>query len=250
MSFCILTLAIIGIILLLVLIFGLPRKKSERKPNMEGIESPEVAQAFNRMTKIPPFKLLYMKIVSQIKKLNPHGTLVDVGCGAGNLIIRIAKKIPELTLNAVDIAPEILEYAKKRAIENSVEDKIDFKIGSVEELPFPENSIDFIVSTLSLHHWDDPKKAFKEILRVLKQDGTFLIFDFRRDSRKIYHGFLAFITKIIAPKALKNVKEPLGSIQSSYELNEIRHILTEVGVKDVGINSFLAWMFITNKKSK
>ena len=248
MSFCLNVLLVIGIIFLLVLIFGLPRKKSERSPNMEGIDSPEVAQAFNRMTKIPPFKLLYMKIVSQIKKLDPHGTLIDVGCGAGNVIIKIAKKIPELTLNAVDIAPEILEFAKKRAIENSVEDKINFKIGSVVELPFPDHSIDFLVSTLSLHHWEDPKIAFKEILRVLKEEGTFLIFDFRRDSRKIYHGFLAFVTKIIAPKALKKVREPSGSIQSSYALNEIRHLLTEVGASDVNINSFLAWMFITNKK--
>ncbi len=241
-----LILIIIGIIFVLALIFGLPRKKNKRIPNIEGLDSPEVAKAFNRMTKLPPFKILYNKVVSQIKKYNPKGKLADVGCGAGNLVLKIAKKIPELDIVGVDIAPEILEYAKNRVIKNSLDKKIEFKIGSVEKLPFLDNSINFIISTFSLHHWENPNNAFKEINRVLKKEGTFLIFDFRRDSRKFYYGLFKFVTKVIVPKALKKVNEPLGSIQASYSKEEISQFIKNLNIAPINIKSFLAWMFITN----
>ena len=56
-------LIIIGIIILFILIFGLPRNKSSRKPNIEGIDSPEVAKAFEKMTNFLPFKILHKKIL-------------------------------------------------------------------------------------------------------------------------------------------------------------------------------------------
>ena len=244
MSFCLYCLLIIAIILFLVLIYGLPRKKNERQPNMEGLDSPEVAKSFNRMTKLPPFKLLYLKIIARIKKMNPNGILVDLGCGAGNLIIRIAKKFPELDLKGVDISTEILEHAKQRAKKNEVENKIEFKKGSVQELPFSDNSIDIIVSSLSLHHWENPSKAFNEINRVLKNDGKFLIFDFRRDTRKICYGFLKFATKVVVPKALKQVNEPLGSLQSGYTLDEALNLFSKFHGISIEIKQFLCWMFI------
>jgi len=235
---------IIGIIVAIILIFGLPRKNSGRLPNIECIYNTEVAKAFERMTNLPPFKLLYQKVVSRLKEFNPSGKLVDIGCGTGNLIVKIAEKYPGLELIGVDISSETLDYAKKRATRKKLDKKIEFKIGNVEDLPFPNNSVDIIVSTLSLHHWEDPTKAFKEIYRVVKENGSLLIFDFRRDSRKFFYGFLKFITKVIVPKPLKKVNEPLGSLQSGYTPREINEIFSQISVKNVEIKPFLAWMFI------
>lgn len=239
---------IIGIISILILIFGLPRKKSTRQPNIEGLDNPEVAKAFEKMTNFLPFKLLRRKVISRLKKFNPSGKLVDIGCGSGNLIIQIAEKLPRLNLVGVDISSEILSFANKRAIEKKVDKKVEFKNGTVENLPFPNNSVDFIISTFSLHHWLNPIKAFKEIYRILKESGTFLIFDFRRDSRKFFYGFLTFITKVVAPKALKNINEPLNSIQASYTVDEIHKFFSQVSFQNTEIKPFLTWMFISGKK--
>ena len=223
--------AIIGIVVILVIIFGFPRKKkSPRKPNIEGLDSPEVAKAFEKMTNILPFRLLRKKVISKLKDFNPKGTLVDIGCGSGNLII------------------QILEFAKKRALDRSLGKRIEFKIGNVEKLPFSNESIDFIISTFSLHHWVNPVNGFNEIHRVLKRDGTLLLFDFRRDSRRFFYGFLTFITKVVAPKALKEVHEPLGSIQSSYAYSEIFQLISQTSFQIPKVKTFLAWMFISIKK--
>ena len=235
---------IIGIIITLILIFGLPRKKSVRKPSIEGLDSPEVAVAFEKMTNILPFKILRRRMLSELKKYNPNGRLVDVGCGSGNLIVQIAKNFPHLDLKGVDISSEILGLAKKRALENNLNEKIEFEIGSVEDLHFQDNSIDFMLSTLSLHHWQEPTRALNEIFRVLKENSTLLIFDFRRDARKFFYGLLKFATKVIVPKALKKINEPLGSLQAGYISAEIRQIVSQSSFNNVDIEPYLAWMFI------
>jgi len=248
LNFLQILLIIFGIIIALILIFGLPRKKNYRKPSIEGLDSPEVAAAFEKMTNFLPFKLLRRKVLSQLNLYNPIGTLVDIGCGSGNLIVEIAKTYQDLNLIGVDISDEILDLAKKRAFENYLNERIDFRLGNVEHLPFLDNSIDFLLSTFSLHHWQDPLRAFNEFFRVLRDEGTLLIFDFRRDARKFFYGLLKFATKIVVPKALKKINEPIGSLQAGYTLKEIRQIISQLPFNNVETNPFLAWTFIYMKK--
>jgi ubiquinone/menaquinone biosynthesis C-methylase UbiE len=247
MNLTYIVLIIIGVIILLILIFGLPRNRSTRKPNIEGIDSPEVARAFEKVTNFLPFKIIHNSVIKRVSNLDPRGKLIDIGCGSGNIIIQIAEKLPHLELIGIDISAEILKRAAMRANEKNIE--IEFKEGSVEKLPFSDEFADFIISTFSLHHWSNPQNAFQEIHRVLKQDGVALIFDFRRDSRKFFYGFLRFITKVVAPRPLKKVKEPLGSIQSSYTPTEVGSLLLNISIKDYSVDPSLAWMYIQIKKS-
>jgi len=115
-------------------------------------------------------------------------------------------------------------------------------------LPFKDNTINFILTTLSLHHWSDPVKSFKEIIRVLKPEGHFLIFDFRRDARKLYYWFFKFITKVIVPKPLKRINEPLGSALASYTPEEVKEMLSKLEIKEINITPAKAWMFIEGVK--
>ena len=215
---------------------------------MEVFDSPEVAAAFEKVSNFLPFKLLYRKVLSQLKLFNLKDSFVDVGCGSGNLIIQVAREYPSLDLIGVDLSSEILELAKKKAVENNLNEKIGFKIGSVENLPFPDKSVDFVLSTLSLHHWKDPKHAFEEIFRVLKDGGVLLTFDFRRDARKFFYALLKFATKVVVPKALKKINEPLGSLKAGYNFSEIRQIISQTSFINVDIKPYLAWMFIKLEK--
>ena len=73
-------LVVFSSIIILILIFGLPRKKSKRKASIEGIYNPDVVKAFEKMTNLLPFKLLRRKIIGQLKKYNLKGLVVDIGC--------------------------------------------------------------------------------------------------------------------------------------------------------------------------
>jgi len=235
---------VFGIVVIIFLILGLPRKKNLRKPSIEGIDDPDVAKAFEKMTNFIPFKILRRRILSELKKYSFTGKLVDLGCGSGNLIVLISKNYPNLDLIGVDISSEVLDLAKKRALENNVNEKIEFKIGSAENLVLPDNSVDIIISSLSLHHWKDPSIVLKEAFRVLKQNGTLLIFDFRRDARKFFYGLLKFATKVVVPKALKNIKEPIGSLEAGYTPTEIKELISKSPFNNEEIEFYIAWMFI------
>jgi ubiquinone/menaquinone biosynthesis C-methylase UbiE len=239
---------ILGVITLLIFILGFPRKKSERFPSLEGLDDPDVAKSFEKMANFFPFKILRRRVVSELKKLTPSGVLADLGCGTGHLIVQIAKQFPTLKLIGVDISSEVLEFAKQRVIEERMQEKIEFREGNAETLPFEDGSLDYIVSTLSLHHWADPPKVVEEIYRVLKKGGRILIFDFRRDARKFFYGLLTFATKIVVPKPLKNINEPLGSLKAGYIASEISDIIAHCSFERFEIVPYLAWMFISSEK--
>ena len=247
MSFWYWFFGILGAILTLILILGFPRKKNERVPSLEGLDDPEVAKSFEKMASIFPFKILRGRVVSELKKLNPKGLLIDIGCGTGHLLVQIAKKF-SLELVGIDVSSEVLEHAKNRVEVNGLEAKISLREGNAENLPFSTNSADFIVSTLSLHHWVNPTPVIYEIYRVLKENGTFLIFDFRRDARKFFYGLLTFVTKVVVPKPLKNINEPLGSLQAGYTPQEVLQFFSQHQLQKIEIKPYLAWMLIIGKK--
>ncbi|MFX1310352.1 MAG: class I SAM-dependent methyltransferase [Promethearchaeota archaeon] len=236
------------LIIIFFLIVSLPRKINNRRPSIEGLDDHKIAKAFEKMNKTPPFKILRKRVISEIKKLNPSGIILDLGCGTGNLIIKIAKAFPGTEIIGIDISSEVLDIAKLNVEKKVMNQFVKFKVGSAEDLPFPNESINLIISSLSLHHWLDPSRALKEIYRVLSKNGTCLIFDFRRNSRKFFYGLLTFATYIVVPKALKEIKEPLGSLIASYTANEVIRIVEQSPFKTVKIKPYLAWMFLNLKK--
>jgi ubiquinone/menaquinone biosynthesis C-methylase UbiE len=92
------------------------------------------------------------------------------------------------------------------------------------QIPFPDDSLDLVVSTLSLHHWRDPVGVLDEIARVLRPGGSFLVFDLRRDMTAPSYLLLWFATHCIVPRALRRVNEPLGSRNASFTPQEAAHL--------------------------
>jgi ubiquinone/menaquinone biosynthesis C-methylase UbiE len=124
-----------------------------------------------------PAKLLQVperKLAEAIAGRLKGGTLIDLGAGTGYLSIEIAKRVPALNVYGIDLSKEMVKIARKHAegVEN-----VRFEIGNAAALPFEDDSIDFIVSTGSLHHWKKPVKVFDECYRVLKSGREAWIYD-------------------------------------------------------------------------
>ena len=76
----------------------------------------------------------------------------------------------------MDITKEMLEIAKKHALDNDVANKIEFIEGNVESLPFEDNTFDIVVTRWTFHHFDKLQKVINEIYRVLKPKTGRLVF--------------------------------------------------------------------------
>jgi ubiquinone/menaquinone biosynthesis C-methylase UbiE len=238
--------------LLLIIVSGFFRLNMPRKINLEGIEDPEVATAYDRISRMPQFKLIRRGFVKQLKKYNPKGTITDIGCGPGYLLQTITKELPNNALIGVDISEEMVERAKVNFKSLNPAKEVEFKQGSVDHLPFEDDTQDFVISTLSLHHWNEPQAAFNEIHRVLKPGGQMLIYDFRRDARRLFFYFMWFAKnialRIIGAKAITKINEPMGSLLASYTKKEIEGVMKNAYFSVYRVEGKFAWIYLYAKK--
>ena len=123
---------------------------------------------------------LYRRVVADVSDVGlPAGSVVlDVGTGPGRVPRLIAAAYPTVEVEGVDLSPEMIARATSTA-NTTRTTNLRFRVGDVAALPFADNSVDLVVSTLSLHHWDDPATGLNEIVRVLAPGGQAWIYDFR-----------------------------------------------------------------------
>jgi ubiquinone/menaquinone biosynthesis C-methylase UbiE len=196
------------------------RRPVERIVSHEGLEDPEVAQGFNWVATLPQMRLLRWFVARRAIELMPQGRAVDLGCGPGHLVIKLAQMAPQLQVTGLDLSDEMLAEAEVEARRSGLGDRISFRKGDAVQIPFPDASLDLAVSTLSLHHWSDPVAVLDELARVLRPGGAFLILDLRRDLAAPFYLLLWFATRCVVPRALRLVHEPLGSRNAAFTPEE------------------------------
>jgi malonyl-CoA O-methyltransferase len=100
-------------------------------------------------------------------------SVLDLGCGTGEISILLKNKFPEAEVHGIDIAPGMIAAAEMRSVYENKPD-ILFKVGDMEHIDYPAESFDLIVSNLSLQWLNDLSSCFSEVSRLLKPGGTFL----------------------------------------------------------------------------
>ena len=100
--------------------------------------------------------------------------ILDVGCGTGYLLGRLAACAPQAgVLAGIDAAPAMIEVARDAA----ADDRLRFVVGTAERLPWPAATFDLVVSTTSFDHWADQRAALAECARVLAPGGCLVLAD-------------------------------------------------------------------------
>jgi ubiquinone/menaquinone biosynthesis C-methylase UbiE len=106
--------------------------------------------------------------------------ILDVGCGTGDLTLRAAERAGSTgQVCGIDPGPEMIETARRKAVRSHV--NVDFRVGVIEHLPYPDDSFDVVLSSLMMHHLPADLKpiGLAEIRRVLKPTGRLIIVDMK-----------------------------------------------------------------------
>lgn len=110
-------------------------------------------------------------------KIHTGDQVLDIGCGAGVEAILAAMMTGETgKVVGVDIVPEMLERAKTNLKVIGLKN-VTFKKASGENLPFPDDSFEVVISNGAINLIPDKKTALMEILRVLKPGGRLMMAD-------------------------------------------------------------------------
>jgi ubiquinone/menaquinone biosynthesis C-methylase UbiE len=220
------------------------RRSRERIESGEGLDDPEVARGFGWVATMPPMRLLRWFVARRVAAMVPQGQAVDLGCGPGHLVIEVARRAPGLHVSGLDLSDEMLAQARDNARHAGLDSRASFRSGDAGQIPFPDSSLDLVVSTLSLHHWSDPVAVLDEVARVLRPGGSFLIIDLRRDMGAPAYLLLWFATHAIVPAALRRVNEPLTSRNAAYTLEEAAGLAARSRLEGWCISQGLLWLTI------
>lgn len=102
-------------------------------------------------------------------------TVLDIGCGGGANLKRMSVHVTTGHLTGVDYSETSVQTSRQTNEEAIKAGKMDISQGSVEKLPFADDSFDKITTVESFYFWPDPPENLKEVRRVLKKGGTFLL---------------------------------------------------------------------------
>jgi ubiquinone/menaquinone biosynthesis C-methylase UbiE len=213
-----------------------------RKPNFVP------ALHFDRLTNFYDFFVaLTMRETSIKNKLIDYAEIkdgdysLDVGSGTGTLALMIKKRCPEAQVVGLDIDRRVLYLAKRKS--NRAKLEIALVQASAVELPFSSGTFDHVFSSLVYHHLSTDQKveSMREIVRVLKPGGRFLLADFG----KPHNFFMNVVTKIM--QKIENITDnvlgllPVMMKQAGfYEVTELDRFSSPFGTIT----------FYTGKKSK
>jgi len=99
--------------------------------------------------------------------------VLDIGCGVG-FVARYLHEKYGMEVTGVDVDPEQVECAK----EYSKEEKgVDFTVADATQLPLEDNRFDLVMSFMVIHHIEDWQRVLQEVDRVLKPQGTYIIYE-------------------------------------------------------------------------
>ena len=131
----------------------------------------------------------------QLAQIKAGDSVLDVGCGPGSVTIpaKLCAGTKGYTAG-IDPSPEMIGVARRKAVHRNLE--IDFRVGVIEALPFPEASFDVVTSSLMIHHLpgDLQVRGLAETYRVLKLGGCLLIADFMGPNASIFNRFFTALS--------------------------------------------------------
>lgn len=154
--------------------------------------------------------------------MEKHFIVLDVGCGGGRTLSKLAAAAREGKVYGVDYSEESVAASKRTNARSLELGRVEVRLGSVSELPFPDSMFDLITAVETHFWWPDLPGDLREVFRVLKPGCTFLII------AEVYKGAntaMARLCEQTAPRAGMTLLNP----------DQHREVLTNAGFSDVQV---------------
>ncbi len=155
-----------------------------------------------------------------------NSTILDLGCGPGDISFRIANAFPHCTVHGIDGAKRMLDWAKKRLIQQeNLTNRLLFILGNLPNISLPYPQYDVIISNSLLHHLADPQVLWKTIKRYTKPDAQIFVMDLLRPSSKTEAKEIVGQYAASEPEILQ--RDFYYSLLAAFEIREIEQQLIE-----------------------
>ena len=169
-----------------------------------------VASELDEMSYMMPDPEIY--ITDVIDMYSAGSTILDAGCGSGELLVRLARK--GISVIGVDQSPEMLSKAGKKIASDCNWCNVELRLGSAEHLPLADSSVDGIIAHMLLHHLSEPSDFFSEVSRVCKDGGKCSVIE-------------------LMPHEDSDLKRMQGDLWPGLDRNEVRDWMSFAGLIEI-----------------
>jgi ubiquinone/menaquinone biosynthesis C-methylase UbiE len=151
-----------------------------------------------------------------------HGTILDVGCGGGRTVSKLAAIAPQGKVYGVDYSHESVAATKRTNARGIDLGRVEVGHGSVSQLPFPDEMFDLVTAVETHFWWPNLPGDMREVFRVLKPGGTLILI------AEVYKGANTTVSRL-AEKYAPRTGMTLLSV------DEHRELFTNAGYAEVQV---------------
>jgi demethylmenaquinone methyltransferase/2-methoxy-6-polyprenyl-1,4-benzoquinol methylase len=205
----------------------------------------QVAEMFNNIAHRYDFLNRFMsagidvswrkKAIYQLVELRPK-VILDVATGTADVALLTNKILHPNKIIGIDISEGMLNLGREKIAKLNLQRTIDLQLGDCEDLPFDDNYFDAVTVAFGVRNFENLEKGLKEVLRVLKPRGRFVVLECSRPTKKGITGFYHFYMNKIMPNfgsIFSGNKQAYlylnNSVQAFPEGHQFLNIMNEAG---------------------
>ncbi len=102
-------------------------------------------------------------------------SIAEIGIGSGMALKLCAKRFPTAMIYGFDISKTMLSVARRENMKSITNSKLKIDQASISKMPLENESLDVLYTINTLYFWEDPDQVFKEVYRVLRNNGHFIV---------------------------------------------------------------------------
>lgn len=207
----------------------------KRVPEPELMEGQEQARAYAHADFEEPHSR-FLSLLQDTFPVRDVGPWVsDLGCGAADISIRVAKAYPDCIVHGVDASQAMLGFGRQAIREAGLEDRVVLHSGYLPGVTLPRPAYDTIVSNSLLHHLPEPMILWREVRRLSRPGSAVFVMDLlrpdsRRRARELVRTYCGDEPEILQ-------RDFYHSLLAAYRPDEVSDQLREAGLEHMEVRT-------------
>jgi cyclopropane fatty-acyl-phospholipid synthase-like methyltransferase len=165
--------------------------------------------------------------VERLPDFPVSGTVLDIGCGPGDIAIRVARRFPGVRVDGIDGAEAMLAPGRERIEREGLTDRIGLYRVNLPDGPLPRPRYDAVVSNSLLHHLHDPMVLWQAVAAAVPAGAPVFVADLARPTDE------AAVDALVAgmcdePEVLQ--RDFRASLHAAFTVDEVHGQLGEAGL--------------------
>lgn len=166
----------------------------------------------------------------------PAGPVLDIGCGPGDIVLRLARRYPEVAVHGLDGADAMLAFAREAlAAEPELAPRVEFVLGTVPGAVLPADAYAAVTSNSLLHHLHDPMVVWNMIRAVTQPGAAVLVMDLFRPADRAAAARIVDTYGAGEPEVLRT--DFFNSLVAAFTPDEVREQLRRAGLAGLVVDT-------------